>query len=99
MSSGLVRAASRRLAGLQEARVALHKALKVAFPVGSKVISHARAKPIHGVVVGVCGPRDEHAAGYTTAHYDGYVIVENTKTGKRHNCFALSENNGLEISE
>lgn len=97
MNKSNVNVAHRRLQDLRVARVALRNALAVAFPVGTQVISHARAKPILGVVTGICGPSTNHAAGYTTGHYDGYVIVENLKTGKRHQCFALDPDIGLEL--
>lgn len=80
------------LVDFKAAQTRLRQCLLAAFPPGTQVISHARKHPIHGKSTGVGGEHSLFNAGY--------VYVQNSKTGKYHQCYALSEyGHGLELAE
>lgn len=79
-----IKAKSAALA-LRQARVNLRKVLETEYPMGASVnVARSAGKTLVCHVIGHCGPSDVMQAGYTSPIHDGYVCVENTRTGNAH---------------
>lgn len=72
---------------LQQAKQTLVEVLMKEYPIGTKVLSHARKPPIRGTVAGI-------QPAYS--HKVGSVVVVNDSTGKSHDVYPYSSHSALE---